>query len=137
MRIFVHTKNLRGWGVVIGIPALFVLAYFYVSVPVLGTMGMCAVRHFLKFPCPGCGLTTSFINLSHGNIRLGIDAHPLGIIVAGWLIYQFGRAVCGAVLKRRPKELLTQTGRDIILWAFLAALILQWIAKLMIYAYFS
>lgn len=47
-------------------------------------------------PCPGCGLTTSFTALIHGNIRFAFHAHPLGpflylgITVWAWLgIYGF------------------------------------------------
>lgn len=32
-------------------------------------------------PCPGCGLTTSWTALIHGNIPLAFAAHPLGPIL--------------------------------------------------------
>lgn len=32
-------------------------------------------------PCPSCGLTTSFVHLMHGNIRLSFKSHPLGPVI--------------------------------------------------------
>lgn len=29
-------------------------------------------------PCPGCGLTTSFVATVHGNLPLAFEAHPFG-----------------------------------------------------------
>lgn len=120
----------KGWGAVFGIPALFVLAYFYASIPVVAGMETCAVKHFLSFPCPGCGLTHSFIALAHFDIRGSIDAHPLGVVIAIWLVYMFVRAVGEAVTGRRVREVLTQGQRDVLLFAFLGAMMVQWGVRL-------
>jgi hypothetical protein len=36
-------------------------------------------------PCPGCGLTTSFTRLLHGDLTGAFDAHPLGPLM--YLLY--------------------------------------------------
>jgi len=38
----------------------------------------CPSVMFFGRPCPGCGLTTSFTALVHGNIPFAFHAHPLG-----------------------------------------------------------
>lgn len=51
----------------------------------------CPSSLFFDRPCPGCGLTTSFTALLHGNLSLAFHAHPLGpflylfLAVTGWL----------------------------------------------------
>ncbi|MBI4126960.1 MAG: DUF2752 domain-containing protein [Deltaproteobacteria bacterium] len=49
-------------------------------------MNWCLVSHFLHIPCPGCGLTTSIIELLQGHVRQSVATHPLGIIVAVWVV---------------------------------------------------
>lgn len=43
----------------------------------------CGVREILGFPCPGCGLTRSFVLTAHGHPIEATRVHPLG--AAGWL----------------------------------------------------
>ena len=119
----------KGWGVLLGIPALFVLAFYYPLIPYLNNAQTCAVKHFLHIPCPGCGLTSSFIALTHGNIRASLAANSLGIIIASWLFYIFGRAVFTLIFGKRPNELMLQGQRDVVLYVFLVVMILQWILK--------
>jgi Protein of unknown function (DUF2752). len=38
----------------------------------------CWMRALTGWPCPSCGLTTSFAQLANGNLRLAFAAHPLG-----------------------------------------------------------
>lgn len=40
-------------------------------------------------PCPGCGLTRSFIYLASGRIQQSIYINPMGIPIAGIMIYFF------------------------------------------------
>lgn len=36
-------------------------------------------------PCPGCGLTTSFTHLAHGNFAMAFQTHPLGpLLFLAW-----------------------------------------------------
>ena len=121
-------RSFQSWGILLGVPALFVLAAL---LPQITNFPLCGVKHFLGFDCPGCGLTHSIVALVHGHIRTSIAWHPLGIVIAVWLIYMFGRSVVTLVIGREPPELLTQRGRDWVLTAFLIALFLQWGVKLL------
>jgi hypothetical protein len=123
-------KITKGWGVLLGVPALFVLAFAYPSIPVVGDLALCSVRRFTGYDCPGCGLKSAFIALAHGKVRECVDLHPLAIIVAGWLSYVFVRAFIEAISGRPLPALLSQRSRDLILSCFLFALILQWVVKL-------
>lgn len=107
-------------------------AYSLPRIPLLKDVAFCTVRRFLGVNCPGCGMKSAFIALTHGEIRASVDAHPLGIVVALWFVYQFGRALVAVIAGRWPRPLLTQTQRDILLYAFLTALIVQWVVQLLL-----
>jgi hypothetical protein len=120
----------EGWGVLMGVPALFVAAYVIPLIPALGRIQVCAVRGFLGCDCPGCGLIRSFSALVHGRIWQSIDFHPLGVVIAGWLVYLFARVAIGRVRGRPLPTLLGQGARDLVVFIFLAALAFQWAVKL-------
>ena len=82
-------RSLEGWGVLLGVPALFLIAYLYPRLPILNDLQLCAVRRFLRFDCPGCGLKRSFIALAHGRIRESIDLHTLDPVVGGAVTLAF------------------------------------------------
>lgn len=52
----------------------------------------CPCVLFFGRPCPGCGLTTSFTNLVHGNVLAAFRAHPFGPIL--YLIFTVTAWVC-------------------------------------------
>ena len=39
---------------------------------------VCLFYHLTGLPCPGCGLTRSFVCLSHGDLFEALHWHPLG-----------------------------------------------------------
>lgn len=121
---------IQGWSVLLGVLALFVFARLYPRVPLFSKVTFCSVRHFLGVDCPGCGLTRSFVRLTHWQVRESIDAHPLGLVVAVWLLYMMGRAAYACIAGRWPPELLSQRQRDWLLGTFVAALFIQWVVKL-------
>lgn len=124
-------RERMGWGVLLGVPALFIAAFVVSSFHTLQQLPLCAVKSFLKIDCPGCGLTRSFAALVQGHIRASIDFHPLGIVIALWLLYMWGRSLiisCG----RDCPTLLTQTQRDWMLRIFLAAMLFQWMVHVVI-----
>jgi hypothetical protein len=125
-----NVRTSLGWGILVGVPALFASAVLYPMVPARWRFGLCAVKRFAGVECPGCGLRSSFTLLAHGRVRESIDSHPLGVVIAAWLIYLFAREVYALLAGRRAGTLLTQPQRDLLMWAFLVALVVQWIAKL-------
>ncbi len=114
------------------VPALVLCGYIYLQVPFLQRVPLCGVKHFLGVDCPGCGMTTSISEMVHGNLRASIDAHPLGVVIALWLAYMFVRATYMIIFGKSLRPLLTQRQRDFLMYTFLAALLIQWIVKILI-----
>lgn len=48
---------------------------------------------FFGRPCPGCGLTTSWTSVLHGQITQSIEAHPLGAFL--YLLFTASALACG------------------------------------------
>jgi len=44
---------------------------------------VCPFRRLTGLPCPGCGLTRSWVYLVHGWWRESFTAHPFGALLAG------------------------------------------------------
>ena len=124
-------KN-KSWGILLGVPAIFIAAFIYGYFPVLDGIPLCGVKHFLGIDCPGCGMTRSFGALAHLNFRDSIDFHPLGIFVATYLLYVFFRTLYMQFTGKTLPTLLTQRGRDIICYAFVVFLLLVWAIKLIL-----
>lgn len=92
---------------------------------------LCGFKLLTGIDCPGCGMTRSFFALARGDLAESITMHPLGVILALWFLYLIGR---GALAKAglRPRAILTPRGRGTVLFSFLAAILIQWIARLAI-----
>lgn len=43
---------------------------------------ICPLRRLTGLPCPGCGLTRSWVHLAHGQIGESLAAHPFGAVAA-------------------------------------------------------
>jgi hypothetical protein len=63
-----------------------------------GLPGLCIFRNTTGLPCPGCGLTRSFVSAAHGNLALSLRFHRLGWLLilytllqsmrhGGWLLF--------------------------------------------------
>lgn len=48
----------------------------------------CMSRQWLGVPCPGCGLTRSFVHLAHGRWESAWSAHRLGFVLAAIVALQ-------------------------------------------------
>jgi hypothetical protein len=44
---------------------------------------VCLFYNLTGLPCPGCGLTRSFVCIGHGHLRESLHWHPLGLIIYG------------------------------------------------------
>jgi hypothetical protein len=56
--------------------------------PRLALPSLCMLRASTGIPCPGCGLTRSFIYLAEGNIQASWHAHRIGWLIAALVVVQ-------------------------------------------------
>ena len=60
---------------------------------IAGVPSVCPFFNLTGLPCPGCGLTRSFVSVGHGHVREAFAWHPLGpLLFAGALVYLVGTA---------------------------------------------
>lgn len=122
----------QGWLVLTGVPALFVCAYMLALHPLILKAPLCAVKMFLGLDCPGCGITRSLTQLTHGHFRESIRMHPLGIFLALWLCYMFLREITAVIRGRTLPSLLSRRAKDILIVIVTSALVGQWLIKLLL-----
>lgn len=60
--------------------------------------GVCFVKNFLGFPCPGCGLTRSFLLILQGKFLQAWELHPFSY---GWIVFAGIFCVDRYVLRKR------------------------------------
>ena len=60
----------------------------------------CPSRRLFKVSCPGCGLTRSFVLLTHGRLRGAVRLHRIGIPLYLFFAYQ---VVFRILCLRRPR----------------------------------
>lgn len=81
---------------------------------------VCLFYALTGLPCPGCGLTRSFVCLGHGHLRESLHWHPLGLIIYGVLLLLWLR--CG-VYRLRGVTLLPLPPRSASRVSFAACVV--------------
>jgi len=71
---------------------------------------ICPFRRLTGLPCPGCGLTRSFVYLVHGWWRDALLANPFGPVLVA-LVLALSVAVVAARVRRRPSPDLDRVVR--------------------------
>lgn len=72
-----------GYAALLGV---FVMSFVYKSTPMSGTI-WCHFRKTTTFPCPGCGLTRSFVAMSEGNLAEALWVHFGGPMLYIAMVY--------------------------------------------------
>lgn len=62
---------------------------------------LCMLKRDTGIPCPGCGLTRSWVSALHGDLRASLGHHPLGWLV---LLYALAQAVRHAAWLALPSR---------------------------------
>lgn len=124
-------RVLKGWVPVLGVPALFCIAFLLWYFPRLVEFPLCGVKLMIGIPCPGCGLVHSFVALFHGHLRDSIAFNPMGVIIAGALGYAFIRAIA-RVAGKPLKPLLSERASRFVMNVFVFALLAQWVIRLIL-----
>jgi hypothetical protein len=91
---------------------------------------VCQSKVLLGIECPGCGLTRSFVHLAHGDVAASLAIHPLGWLVALFVVAQIPyRLWAIATHSAAP---LGERVPWIITGVIAALLIIVWIVRLAI-----
>ena len=92
---FFAYPRLLGLSIVLVTGVIFAIAlYLEPAVEGVGThhqlgMSPCNFLVLTGIPCPGCGMTTTFTHLAHGNIGIGIGTQPFGALLFFGMIWSF------------------------------------------------
>lgn len=114
-----HLRHISQWKQ--GISLALALAAYILVLWLTGNSSVCVVKVYTGLPCPGCGLTRSFLSLFHGHIGEAFFWHPLWWwVVLGPLLYW--------QLPRRTKT--PEKTRTLIIWLTLAMLVLVYIIRM-------
>jgi hypothetical protein len=90
---------------------------------------VCASRLLFDFPCPGCGLTRSFVQLAHRDLRGAFAEHRLGPALA--LLFALQIPYRLALLARR-REFLPRGTRDAVMWVLVLLVVANWLLGLVL-----
>ena len=75
----------------------------------------CLMRILTGLPCPGCGMTRSWVHLAHGNVATAFEYNFFGpismAVAAGIVVY----SVVALVRRGRPERLLEAVHPKIVL----------------------
>jgi hypothetical protein len=116
--------RLRGLAVAAPIMAVMAVAFWLQPDPRgLGTheqlhLGACNFLATTGWPCPTCGMTTSFSALAHGQVGFAFRAHPLGPVLVAALLAVWAMAIAELATGR---AFLAYLGRIRWRWWWLAA----------------
>ncbi len=87
---------------------------------------ICPFRLLTGLPCPGCGLTRSWVFWLHGDWQAGLAANPFGIVLLVAAV-GFAAATARALVRHRPVPALEDlvrrraVGLVVIVWLAFAA----------------
>ena len=87
---------------------------------------ICPFRLATGLPCPGCGLTRSWVYLAHGRWTDSVIAHPFGVVAAALVVALIVTVVRARARGDDPPELMSSfaVGGSSRSWA--AGLPLRW-----------
>lgn len=89
---------------------------------------LCGSKAILGVPCPGCGLTRSFLYLAQGRLRDSWEMHRLGGLLAALVVLQIPYRI--HALCRPQRNLLPRWLSRSIVSGLIVGLIANWICRL-------
>lgn len=94
-------------------------------------MPPCSWAALTGYPCPTCGMTTSFAHAANGNLLKAFAVQPFGAFLALTAAAGFWIAGHSAVTGSYAARAVTRSMSTPILWLTLAALLAAWVYKLL------
>jgi hypothetical protein len=100
------------------IPAALVLAFVLKEEWLDALPALCLTKRMFGIPCPGCGLTHSWVAAAHGEFAASLAANPFGLLLmlaaSAWLLLR--------ALRIQPRAWQVRCARPVG-FAFLAAFV--------------
>lgn len=107
-------------------------AYFY-SYTNYNSPFQCPILAFTGIPCPGCGLTRSFLALTQGNLSSSFSYHLLGPILFLLLMFVTIHLLLEIVTKRKIKAFYIKIiSNDTIQKLTLVSIFIYYLGKLIL-----
>lgn len=104
------------------VPTAFA-ALFYIAAFLLGSRTLCVFKATYGIPCPGCGMTRSFLCLLHGDVEGAFYWHPLFILPI----------LAGLVFIFRNKGFISKIYRSKVFWiSMLVLFIAVWVVRMVL-----
>ena len=130
-------------GVIIGPPSVAILAtaaWLTPSPQGFGThqqlgLSPCTVLAFTGWPCPMCGMTTTFAHLAHGHLISGLLNQPFGLVLFTCTLIAAGVGVADLILPRgrwRPVWGWMIRHELLVAWLLLGGMVGGWIYKMVL-----
>lgn len=98
--------------------------------PALTLPETCVSREWFAVPCPGCGLTRSFIELAQGHFAKSWHHHRMGWVLALATLFQFPYR--WYALRRAGAKLLPPSSTKWMGISLIGLLVLNWLFNLLL-----
>lgn len=92
---------------IVYITLLLICVSYYIFISLTGFAIPCIARQISGYKCPGCGITTLFVRLFHGNLSGAFDANPFIFVSSPFLLFQLVYQT-NCYIKERPISNLNQ-----------------------------
>lgn len=92
----------------------------------------CLFLHFTGFPCPSCGLTTSFAHAARLHFYQSFITQPFGLITFCLTLLSIPLALYLIHCRIAWASLMHARGVNVLLYILLALYVLSWIYKLLV-----
>lgn len=101
----------------------FAITVYALFAYAFGNESICIFKVYAGLPCPGCGMTRSFIALSQGHMHQAFYWHPLWpLVIIGPLVYAF--------LDKRGKG---QREKDLFVWVIFIIFVSTYAYRMYLY----
>jgi hypothetical protein len=94
---------------------------------------LCPFRLMTGLPCPGCGLTRSWVYLAHGQVDDALGANPFGFVTMAAAVV-LAVVVAATLLRRRPVPSLNPVLRSTIFTGVIGVWIAFAVVRLVVVA---
>jgi hypothetical protein len=95
--------------------------------------GLCAFYELTGLPCPGCGLTRSWVSVLHGDLGASLSHHSLGWLVLLYALAQGARHAAWLAIPARRGRIErygSRLDRGIVVLGIL--LVLVWVPRVIV-----